>query len=80
MKQNEGQMRWPKGSKWRKWDLHVHSSASRNFKGDWNQFIIQIGNADCDVIGFNDYFSVAGYKEVQRRLTALTPLRVEPTH
>jgi hypothetical protein len=63
-----GQMSWPKGSKWRKWDLHVHSPASDGFKGDWNQFIIQLGNADCDVIGINDYFSVAGYKEVQRRL------------
>ena len=61
-------MSWPKGSKWRKWDLHVHSPASANFSGDWNQFIIQLGNADCDVIGINDYFSVAGYKEVQRRL------------
>ena len=62
-------MQWPKGSKWRKWDLHVHSPASANYSGDWNQFIIQLGNADCDVIGINDYFSVAGYKEVQRRLT-----------
>jgi predicted ATPase len=61
-------MNWPKGSKWRKWDLHVHSPASGNFAGDWNQFIIQVGNADCDIIGINDYFSVAGYKEIQRRL------------
>src|SRR5690606_26505821 len=59
---------WPRGSEWRKWDLHVHSPASYNFKGDWNQFAIQLGNADCDVIGINDYFSVAGYKEVLRRL------------
>jgi hypothetical protein len=59
---------WPKGSKWRKWDLHVHSPASHQFSGDWNQFIIQLGNADCDVVGINDYFSVAGFKEVQRRL------------
>jgi hypothetical protein len=44
-------MKWIKGAKWRKWDLHVHSPASHNFKGDWNQFIIQLGNADCDVIG-----------------------------
>lgn len=62
-------MNWPKGSKWRKWDMHVHSPASHNFAGDWNQFIIQLGNADCDVIGINDYFSVAGYKEIQRRLS-----------
>jgi predicted ATPase len=61
-------MNWPKGSKWRKWDLHVHSPGSHNFSGDWNQYIIQLGNADCDVIGINDYFSVAGYKEVLRRL------------
>ena len=60
--------RWPRGSEWRKWDLHVHSPASYGFSGDWNQFIIQLGNADCDVIGINDYFSVAGYKEIQRRL------------
>lgn len=59
---------WPKGSKWRKWDLHVHSPASHNYAGDWNQFIIQLGNADCDVVGINDYFSIAGYREVQRRL------------
>jgi ABC-type lipoprotein export system ATPase subunit len=65
---NGGEMSWPKGSKWRKWDMHVHTPASHGFKGDWNQFIIQLGNADCDVIGINDYFSVAGYKEVQRRL------------
>jgi len=51
---------WPKGSQWRKWDLHVHSPASSGFSGDWNQFVIQLGNADCDVIGINDYFSVAG--------------------
>ncbi len=60
--------RWPRGSEWRKWDLHVHSPASSGFSGDWNQFIIQLGNADCDVIGINDYFSVSGYKEVLRRL------------
>ena len=60
-------MNWPQGSTWRKWDLHVHSPASYRFAGDWNQFIIQLGNADCEVIGINDYFTVAGYKEVRRR-------------
>lgn len=59
----------PQGSIWRKWDLHVHSPASHAFKGDWNQFIIQLGNADCDVVGINDYFSVGGYKEVLRRMS-----------
>lgn len=61
-------MEWQKGAEWRKWDLHVHSPASYKFSGDWNQLIIQLGNADCDVIGINDYFTVAGYREVIRRL------------
>lgn len=61
-------MLWSRGSEWRRWDLHVHSPASFGFSGDYNQFIIQLGNADCDVIGINDYFSVAGYREVLRRL------------
>jgi predicted metal-dependent phosphoesterase TrpH len=60
---------WPRGSEWRKWDLHVHTPASHGFQGDWNGFIIQLGNADCDVVGINDNFSVAGYREVLRRLS-----------
>lgn len=59
---------WPRGSEWRKWDLHVHSPASHGFKGTWRDFMVQLGRADCDVIGINDYFSVAGYAEVRRRL------------
>lgn len=59
---------WPRGSEWRKWDLHVHSPASHNFSGEWDGFIIQLGNADCDVIGINDYFSIHGYREVVARL------------
>jgi hypothetical protein len=61
--------KWPRGAEWRKWDLHVHSPASHGYIGDYNQFIIQLGNADCDVIGVNDYFSVEGYREVLRRLS-----------
>lgn len=59
---------FPGGSQWRKWDLHVHSPASDNFSGDWPGFVIQLGSSDCAVIGINDYFSVAGYKELIRRL------------
>ena len=59
---------YPCGSQWRKWDLHVHSPVSDNFKGDWPGFVIQLGNSDCAVIGINDYFSVEGYKELLRLL------------
>jgi ABC-type lipoprotein export system ATPase subunit len=57
-----------RGAQWRKWDLHVHSPASENFSGDWPGFIIQLGNSDCAVIGINDYFSVAGYKQLLAKL------------
>lgn len=57
-----------RGSTWRKWDLHVHSPASDGYKGDWDQFEQQIKVANCDVIGINDYFSVAGYKRTVDRI------------
>lgn len=53
----------PRGSIWRKWDLHVHSPASYSYKGTYDQFISQVENSDCDVVGINDYCSVEGYKQ-----------------
>lgn len=53
----------PKGSIWRKWDLHVHSPASFSYKGTYDQFVDQIEKSDCDVVGINDYCSVEGYKQ-----------------
>lgn len=57
----------PRGSTWRKWDLHVHSPASHSYKGTYEQFTTQIENSDCAVIGINDYFSVEGYKQFKTR-------------
>ena len=56
------------GSEWRKWDLHVHSPASDSFSGTWDQFEAQLKKAECDVIGINDYFSVAGYKQIKEKI------------
>lgn len=56
------------GSEWRKWDLHVHSPASEGYSGTYEQFETQIKNADCDVIGINDYCSVAGYKYIKEKI------------
>lgn len=56
------------GSEWRKWDLHVHTPESHGFTGDWEQFKIQLQQAECEVIGINDYFSVAGYKKIQEEI------------
>lgn len=46
---------YPRGSEWRKWDLHVHSPISHGYSGNWENFFKQLQNADCDVIGINDY-------------------------
>jgi len=54
-----------RGSEWKRWDLHVHSPASEGFSGSWDQFKTQLQNADCEVIGINDYFSVEGYKTIK---------------
>ena len=59
---------YPKGSEWRIWDLHVHSPASCSVSGGFDDFVIQLGNSRCDVIGINDYFSVEGYKTVKSYL------------
>ena len=64
--------KYPKGSEWRKWDLHVHSPASHGFSGTWDQFETQLKNGDCEVVGINDYFSVAGYKKLKEKIAAGT--------
>lgn len=65
-------MNYEKGSEWRQWDLHVHTPESHGFIGDWDQFKEQLQQAKCDVIGINDYFSVAGYKKIKDEITNKT--------
>lgn len=59
---------YPRGSEWRKWDLHVHSPISHGYSGNWENFYEQLQNADCDVIGINDYFSILGYARVKEKI------------
>ena len=65
----------PRGSEWRKWDLHIHSPLSvlnnqypktADGSPDWQQFINQLEEIeDISVIGITDYFSINGYKKIQ---------------
>ena len=65
---------YPRGSIWRRWDLHVHSPLSvlnnqypKNSDGspDWNSFIDKLETIeDVSVIGITDYFFIDGYKKV----------------
>lgn len=63
--------KYPRGSEWRKWDLHVHTPASglaNGFNGDWDNYVktlftlaIERGVA---VIGITDYFTIEGYERI----------------
>ncbi len=63
---------YPKGSEWRKWDLHVHTPLSmvQQYGGDtaevWEKFISDLEKlpAEFKVIGINDYLFIEGYKKV----------------
>ncbi|MCK4736630.1 MAG: hypothetical protein KAT65_29520, partial [Methanophagales archaeon] len=62
----------PKGSIWRKWDLHVHTPESfhhgygNNTDETWEKFISDLENIppEFKVIGVNDYIFVDGYKKI----------------
>lgn len=68
------QISYPRGSEWRKWDLHIHSPSSglnnqypKNPDGspDWDSFINRLEEIiDVSVIGVTDYFFIDGYKKV----------------
>jgi len=64
---------YPKGSEWRKWDLHVHTPYSivNNYEGKseeekWDKFIEAIENLpdEVKVIGITDYYFIDGYEKV----------------
>lgn len=62
------------GSKWRKWDLHVHTPCSivHDYKkGDyedvWKRYFDELEKlpSDIKVLGINDYWFLDGYKKVK---------------
>jgi energy-coupling factor transporter ATP-binding protein EcfA2 len=59
---------WPRGSEWRRWDLHLHSPGTKladQFKatgGDlWDEYCRRLEVSDVEVFGITDYFSADGY-------------------
>jgi len=62
---------WPRGSEWRKWDLHIHAPGTKlndQFKtteGDiWDEYCQRLNDSDVQVFGITDYFSADGYFSV----------------
>lgn len=64
---------YPRGSEWRKWDLHVHTPASvlrNDFGQDWDAYVVDLFTravaAEINVIGITDYYIPEGYKILKR--------------
>lgn len=64
---------FPKGSEWRKWDLHVHSPASylnNQFGDDWDAYVSilfrKVIAKEIWAIGITDYFTIDGYKKLKK--------------
>lgn len=63
---------YPRGSEWRKWDLHVHCPEdvlNNQFKGKngnekWEEYINRLENLDIEVIGLTNYFCIDGYEKI----------------
>jgi hypothetical protein len=57
---------YPRGAKWRKWDLHVHAPGTKLSDGygsppPWDDYCRTIKESDVAVIGITDYFSLDSY-------------------
>jgi hypothetical protein len=60
--------RWPRGSEWRRWDLHIHTpgTAHENRYTNWGQFLEALQNASgIAAIGVTDYLDISNYLRVR---------------
>lgn len=63
---------YPRGSEWRRWDLHVHtpfSALNNGFGEDFDNYakalFAKAVAAEIAVVGVTDYFTIEGYKELR---------------
>ncbi len=76
-----GNLAYPKGSEWRKWDLHLHvpftklnnGYALANGGDVWAEFCDKVERSDVEVFGITDYFSVENYLEFKKKFQAKYP-------
>lgn len=71
---------FPKGSEWRKWDLHVHTPDTKlNFQGfeideKWEKYCQTLEESDVAVFGITDYFSIDNYFKLVEQFQDKYPL------
>ena len=68
--------KYPKGSEWRIWDLHIHTPGTAkndqygNDEAVWEAYIAKLEeNTDVAVLGITDYFSIENYLFLKQRQT-----------
>ncbi len=71
---------YPRGSEWRKWDLHIHSPGTKinnQYKltsGDvLEEFCKKIEQSDVHAFGIADYFSIDGYLSFIEKFRTIYP-------
>jgi len=76
MSTEKSKNQFPRGSEWRKWDLHVHTpfSIEQNYGGEskFDKFIAELERLpqEVKVLGINDYYFIDGYEKViEQKLT-----------
>lgn len=87
MENNQSEVK--RGSEWRKWDLHIHTPGTKKndqFDGSdiedkWEKYITSINesNANIDVVGITDYWTVDNYfkfKEKNNDGSILRPFKL----
>lgn len=60
---------WPRGSEWRRWDLHLHAPGTRlsnryeipEGQDIWTEYCRRLHESDVQAFGITDYFSAQGY-------------------
>ncbi len=74
---------FPRGSEWRRWDLHVHTPFSylnNQFPNDWDDYVHGLFRAaiskEIAVLGITDYFTIDGYKKIKQEYLA-SPAKME---
>lgn len=73
--------RYPRGSEWRKWDLHTHAPGTKLCNGytakdgapDLDQFCQIVHDSDVAVVAIADYFSLDTYFAVKDKYAELFP-------
>lgn len=69
---------YPRGSEWRKWDLHLHAPGTKLSNGygspaDWDRYCAALEKSDVAAFGVTDYFTLDSFFELQAEFASRYP-------